>query len=101
MTLKILTANNLLTGGVVYLTSQDSWSSFISQAQVSDDLGKIKGLEMAGLRAESEQIVVGSYLVEVAIENGIPQPIRFRERLRVSGPSVRSEFSKPTFKEVA
>lgn len=101
MTLKILTANSLLTGGVIYLTDQNSWSPFISKAQVSDDAGTILRLEASGLYAEAEQIVVGSFLIAVTIENGIPRPIRFRERLRVNGPSVRSEFSKPTFKEVA
>jgi len=101
MTFKILTANNLLSGGVVYLTSKNSWSPFISQAQVSDDVDTIERLETTGLRAEAEQIIVGPFLVAVTIENGIPLPTRFRERLRVNGPSVRSEFSKPIFKEVA
>jgi hypothetical protein len=101
MTLKILTANSLLSGGVVYLTSQNNWSPFISQAQVSDDVDTIKRLEAIGLRAEAEQIVVGPFLIAVTIENGIPRPTRFRERLRVNGPSVRSEFSKPLIKEVA
>ena len=101
MTYKILTANDLLSGGVVYLTSQNNWSPFISQAHASDNASTIERLEASGLRAENEQIIVGSFLIAVTIENGIPRPTRFRERLRVNGPSVRNEFSKPTFKEVA
>ena len=101
MTLKILTANSLLSGGVVYLTSQNNWSPFISLAQVSDDADTIERLEAIGLQAENEQIIVGPFLIAVTIENGFPRPTRFREQLRVNGPSVRNEFSKPIFKEVA
>lgn len=101
MSFNILTANDLLSGGVVYLTSQNNWSPFISQAHVSDGAATNEHLESVGYQAEAEQIIVGPFLIAVTIENGIPRPTRFRERLRVNGPSVRSEFSKPTFKEVA
>jgi len=101
MALQILTANSLLTGGVVYLTSQNNWSSFISLAQVSDGADTIKRLESTGLRAEAEQIIVGPFLIDVTVENDIPRPTRFRERLRVNGPSVHAAFSKPIFKEAA
>lgn len=101
MPLHILTANSLLTGGVVYLTSDNSWSPFISLAQVSDDFKTTERFEALGLKAEAEQSIVGPFLITVTIENDIPRPTRFRERLRVSGPSVRNDFSKPIFREVA
>lgn len=101
MSLKILTANDLRNGGVVFATCQGNWSSFISQALVCDDIGTAEKLEMFGRQAVSEQIIVEPFWIAVTIENRIPRPVRFRERLRVCGPSVRAEFSKPAFSEAA
>jgi len=101
MTLKILTANNLRSGGVVFATSHGDWSPFISQALVCDDIATVEKLEISDRQAVSEQFIVEPFLIDVTVENGIPRPIRFREWLRVSGPSVRAEFSKPAFNEAA
>jgi len=101
MTLKILTANDLHSGGVVFLTSQGDWSPFISSAHLSDNEQNMKELEVIGQGAVRAQIIVEPFFIDVLIENGIPLPVRFREQLRVSGPSVRSEFSKPFFQEAA
>ena len=101
MTLKILTANDLLSGGVVFLTAQNSWSPFISHARLCDEPDTEQELEAFGQQAVARQIVVEPFLIAVTLENGVARPVRFREQLRVGGPSVRSDFSKPLFKEVA
>lgn len=101
MTLKILTANGLHSGGVVFLTSHGDWSPFIALAQISDDDDTAQKLESSGQQAVGEQTIVEPFFIDITIENGVPHPVRFRERLRVGGPSVRSDFSKPLFKEAA
>ena len=101
MTLNILTANSLLSGGVVFLTNHGDWSQFISLARVFDDDDSVQNLEASGQQAVGEQIIVEPFLINITIEKGVPRPVRFRERLRVGGPSVRNDFSKPLFKEVA
>ncbi|VAV95475.1 hypothetical protein MNBD_ALPHA08-1451 [hydrothermal vent metagenome] len=100
-TAKILTANDLRSGGVVFLTSHGNWTPFISQALVCDDNNTTESLETSGQQAVSEQIIVEPFLIDVIIKNTVPHPVRFRERLRVYGPSVRAEFSKPAFSEAA
>jgi hypothetical protein len=99
--LKILTANDLHSGGVVFATRDNNWSPFISQAHLSNDNETHDKLVSIGNQAVSSQIIVEPFLIDITIENGVPVPVRFREQLRVYGPSVRSEFSKPLIQEVA
>ncbi len=101
MSLEILTANNLHSGGVVFLTPQGDWSPFVILAEIFANAETTEKLETSGRQAVDAQIIVGPYPVAVTIEDGVPRPVRFREQLRVGGPSVRSDFSKPLFKEAA
>jgi len=100
-TAKILTANDLHSGGVVFATAHGDWSPFISQALLSDDAVTNERLETCGQHAVERQLVVEPFFIDVSIENGLPRAIRFREQLRVNGPSVQTAFSKPAFREVA
>jgi hypothetical protein len=101
MTKKILTANDLLSGGVVYLTTQGAWSSFISQAHLSGDNDTEQKLSDLGKEAVEQQVIVEPFFIDITEREGQPVPVRYREFLRVNGPSVRADFSKPSFKEVA
>jgi len=101
LSLKILTANDLRSGGVVFATLHGGWSPFISQAQISDDADTAQKLEASSQRAVGEQLIVEPFLIDITVENSVPRPVRFRERLRVYGPSVRAEFSKPAINEAA
>jgi len=100
-TAKILTANDLHSGGVVFATANGDWSSFISQALLSDNADTNEKLETCGQHAVERQLVVEPFFIDVTIENSLPRPVRFREQLRVNGPSVQTAFSKPAFREVA
>jgi len=101
MTLKIMTANDLHSGGVVFLTGQNDWSPFISHARLCDEPDTERELEAFGQQAVARQIIVEPFLIAVTLENSVAHPVRFREQLRVGGPSVRSDFFKPLFSEVA
>ncbi|MFN0262492.1 DUF2849 domain-containing protein [Tepidamorphus sp. 3E244] len=83
---RIVSANDLLDGDVIYFTSQDGWSRDISDAAVVADDEPANDLLK---RAEAQPgIAVGPYLVPVAVEDGVPAPLHVRERLRIVGPSV-------------
>ncbi len=101
MSAKILTANDLHTGRVIFLSPKGVWSTFISQACLSFDLKMENELAAIGHQAVNNQLVVEPFFIDVTIEDGLPSPLRFRERLRINGPSVRSEFSKPAYYEAA
>ncbi len=89
---RILNANDLATGDVVYWTGTN-WTRHIAEAETIADndaaeaLGKV---EMAARR------VVDVYPVEVTFENNVPVPARYRERVRSLGPSVRTDLGKQT-----
>ena len=98
---KILTANDLLSGGVVFATAKDSWSPFISQAQLSSNSTMIETLKARGQQAVDRQLVVEPFFIDVTVENELPRPIKFREQLRVYGPSVKTALAKPAYDEAA
>jgi len=101
MTKQVLTANDLRSGGVVFLTPKGDWSPYIAMASVSDNCCSAEQLEAQGQRSVADQLIVGPFLIDVNTESGVPSPVRFREQLRVNGPSVIAEFRKPVFSEVA
>ena len=85
-----VTANGLGDGRVVWLTAGDRWSERIAEACVFAPEQAEVALAL-GQAAERARLVVGAYLVEVEPSAGAPEPLKFRERLRVRGPSVAAE----------
>jgi hypothetical protein len=81
---KIVTANALLEGDVIYLSENGTWERALSAAALFDTQ------EVAEERltfAAKDGFAVGAYLVDaVAGENG-PEPTHFREEFRRTGPS--------------
>ena len=82
---KVVTANALLEGDVVYLTADDVWARDLAEAEVIEDAahGDLRLLH----GASQADVVVGVYLMDVALEDGVPQPTHFREEFRTKGPS--------------
>jgi len=91
---QVLTASDLRSGGVVFLTESGDWSPYISKALISENSAVVEMFEKQGQLSVAEQKIVGPYLMEINLENGLPNPVRFREQLRVNGPSVQAEFRK-------
>lgn len=84
-TSKVVTANELVSGDVVYLTQAGLWAKAHKNAElITDEARAVVRLEFA--EAQVGQIV-GAYLADaVASENG-PKPVHFREEFRALGPS--------------
>lgn len=87
MSARVVTANALVEGDVVYLASGGHWARHLHQAAVfTDATAQQAALEAATARSGE---VVGAYLIDVDIEDGLPQPTHFREAFRKAGPSNR------------
>jgi sulfite reductase (NADPH) hemoprotein beta-component len=86
----VVTANRLHDGRVVWHAGDGAWSERIAEARLyaPDRAAAAQAAAQAGERA---QLVVGAYAVEVALRGGVPDPLKFRERLRLLGPSVAAE----------
>ena len=82
---KVVTANALLEGDVVYLTKDDCWTRDLRQAVLLMDEADA---DLRLLQAEAQTgIVVGAYLADMQDGPDGPEPTHFREAFRRKGPS--------------
>ena len=82
---KVITANALIEGDVVYLTANDDWTRDLAHAEVLTDEADA---QLRLLLAEGQpNVVVGVYLADVSQGPDGPQPTHFREDFRRTGPS--------------
>lgn len=93
MTAQIVTANELVSGTVVYRSPEGRWATHIGAA-----LGVVGEADAKALLALAEadaakQLVVGPYLVEVEGTSGHWQHKSWRERIRAEGPTVPHDFT--------
>ncbi len=82
---KVVTANRLREGDVVYLTADDRWSLHHHEAELIEDEAQ------ANLRlhfaAAQKLVIVGAYLADAKPGPNGPEPVHFREAFRTRGPS--------------
>ncbi|HWJ75846.1 MAG TPA: DUF2849 domain-containing protein [Kaistia sp.] len=83
----IITANDLGNGLVVFLTADGGWSQRLADARVVGPDALAEAVAY-GKAQHDARIVVEPYDIEVTVENGIPVPVRLRERIRAAGPTV-------------
>jgi hypothetical protein len=82
---KVVTANALIEGDVVYLTEDDRWSRNHHEAELIEDEAHA---QLRLLDAQSQhQRVVGAYLADAKPGRNGPEPVHFREAFRTRGPS--------------
>jgi len=95
MTTKIVTANRLIEGDVVYLSAGGAWCPAIGDAVVASSDEEFEELLTVGAEAEAGQVVVGVYAIDVAeAEGGRLVPVRNKEWIRAFGPTVHPEFAR-------
>jgi hypothetical protein len=81
--LQIVTANHLTEGQSVFLTD-DGWSADHHRARIAVTAEEAAALEALGRKDEDGNLVVGVYLVDVALgDDGQPEPTHYREKMRV------------------
>jgi hypothetical protein len=88
MALQMITANRLTDGAVVFLAEGRRWSERFEDGRLADGEAAAAALLQIGEAAVRGAEVVGPYLIEVSEQNGRLLPSRYRERIRVEGPSV-------------
>ncbi|OSP56329.1 DUF2849 domain-containing protein [Pseudoruegeria sp. SK021] len=82
---KIVTANALRDGDVIYLTEDDGWSPDIAKAELIDDEAHAEIRLIFASQQTGE--VVGAYLADAVADTNGPKPVHFREVFRSRGPS--------------
>ena len=81
---KVVTANHLLKGDVIYQTD-DGWTRQLADAEVLTDEAHADLRLLEASQQTSE--IVGAYLADVDTSDGAPAPTHFREDFRATGPS--------------
>lgn len=83
---KVVTANRLLEGDVVYLDAANQWVTALADAKMFTDEGVAETALAYGQTLQGE--LVGVYLADAAEnQDGNIQPTHFREDFRATGPS--------------
>jgi hypothetical protein len=82
---KVITANRLREGDVVYLTVDDRWTPFHHEAELLEDEAHA---QLRLLEASAQKLlIVGPYLAEAKAGPNGPETTHFREAFRTRGPS--------------
>ena len=82
---KVVTANRLREGDVVYQTADNHWTPFHHEAEL---LGDEAHAQLRLLHAAAQKlIIVGAYLADAKAGPNGPEPTHFREEFRTRGPS--------------
>lgn len=89
--LKAVTGNRLGDGEVVFWNRGD-WRERFAEIELFADAAEAEAaLEQA--RAQPT-VIVDPYMIEVRVEDGLPVPIAYRERVRALGPTIHPEMGK-------
>lgn len=83
---KVITANHLLEGDVIYMTNSGDWTRSLSEAVLLTDEADA---DLRLIEAQQQTAVtVGAYLADAKADDaGNPAPTHFREEFRRTGPS--------------
>ena len=82
---KVVTANALIEGDVVYLTNSGEWSRRHENARLFTEEEAAKAALAAAALQSAD--IVGAYLADAEPGPKGPEPTHFRERFRATGPS--------------
>ncbi len=82
---KVLTANALLEGDVVWLDASGHWTRQMARAALIEDAATAE-LHLLDAHARAHE-VVGPYLADAIPGPNGPEPTHFREAFRTRGPS--------------
>lgn len=82
---KVVTANILRSGEVVYMTAEGMWTPCHENAELIED--ETLAAARLGVAEAQNTVVVGPYLADATAGAGGPQPVHIREAFRTRGPS--------------
>lgn len=90
---KVVTANDLLEGDVIYLAPDGSWSRHHDEAKLFEDEAEANAA-LADAQKQADKLV-GAYLADARPgPGGKPEPVHFREAFRTRGPSNYPDHGK-------
>jgi hypothetical protein len=101
MSVKVLTANRLTDGEVVWLGANGEWLEHIDGALIARHAEAVSALEEAGKSAIKSNLVIDVNVIDVEERGTDLYPVRLRERIRQLGPTIRLDLGKQAEKPKA
>lgn len=81
---KVITANRLDDGIVVYLAAGGAWTTRLATARLAETDADLARLEATAKDAVAARKVVSVYAMDVMIADGHPEPKSVREKIRAA-----------------
>jgi hypothetical protein len=86
---KVITANALGDGLVVFLDPEGGWMHDIAGARVLADGPDLDAANAYAKAQHDARVVVEPYPIDVTVTDGVPVPVRLREKIRADrGPTI-------------
>ena len=86
---KVITANDLGDGLVVFLDHDGGWTHLIAEARVLEDGPDLDGAIAYAKQQHDARVIVEPYPIDVTVTGGVPVPLRLREKIRADrGPTI-------------
>jgi Protein of unknown function (DUF2849) len=86
--MRMIIANRLNDGLVVFYTAEAGWSVDIAAGVVIDEPAEETRLLAEAQADEVRCKVVEPSLIDVTVDHGAPRPVAIREAIRAFGPTV-------------
>jgi len=91
---RMITANRLSDGAVVFQDSNGAWTEDFNHAAVLADEDALAAALSRARQSADDDEVVESYAIELESRAGHLAPKALREAIRASGPTVRRDLGK-------
>ncbi|WP_417685681.1 DUF2849 domain-containing protein [Roseibium sp.] len=92
--MKVITANRLLDGEVVWQGADGAWVELLPQAQVLEGKEDVAAALALAEKSVANREVVEAYAIDVKDEDGRIVPVRLREVIRAAGPTTHPALGK-------
>ena len=95
--IKVITANDLFSGKVIYWRTDGSWTGELVTAATLEGEAALEALEKA---TADEACAVGPYLMDVEADHAPSGRGRLREEIRDAGPTIHPQFGRQAQRNV-
>lgn len=90
---QMVLANRLTDGHTVFLTADGGWVEDIARGAVAGNQDAAQQLLATAQLAEARNAVVEPYIIAIRTESGSRLPVSYREAIRATGPTIRTDLA--------
>ena len=99
--LRVISANRLRDGAVVYFGRQDRWVEEFDHAEPFRDAAELEAALARARAAERSNLVLDILPVDALVSDQGLRPAHIREAIRAAGPTVRVDHGKQADRAVS